>query len=283
MTTTNPTENRWFGYCRVSTGAQVQGTSLEEQQRRVEAVANYHGATLTTLFVDEGVSGSIPLGQRPKGFELVAGTKRGDTVVVSKLDRAFRSTLDALAVIERFRASGVQVIMADISVEPLTQDGVGRLFFTILASLAEFERERIRERTVSGKRRKAEAGGYIGGLPPAEMHFERDANGVGILTLPEENKPVLALACDLYTKGVPLRDIEALVKDEFPDNTLAQRRTFHDWWRYFKRIKLEAPPKNTSIADLMAGKKAKSKAEKERARIKRLRATPLLPKNESYF
>lgn len=267
-------ENRWFGYCRVSTDRQVAGTSLEDQKRRVEAVANYHGAKMTAVFVEEGVSGSIPLGQRPEGFKLMAGAKRGDTVVVSKLDRAFRNTIDALGVIERLRARGVQIIMADISVEPLTQDGVGRLFFTIMASVAEFERERIAERVRAGKRRVAEKGGYMGGTVPKEMRLVRDEDGKGRFEVDPANEPVLAYARKLREAGVVLRDLEELVKEEFPDNAYAQSRTYYHWHRYFKRIGVEAPKYEPKI-------KPKGKKRDRDRQAKYLR--PLLPQGETYF
>lgn len=269
-----PPSPRWFGYCRVSTDKQVAGTSLDDQKRRVESVAGYHGATITTLFVEEGVSGSIPLGQRPRGFEMVAGAVRGDTVVVSKLDRAFRNTIDALGVIERFRARGVQIILADISVEPLTQDGVGRLFFTIMASLAEFERERIAERTKAGKRRVAEQGGFLGGTPPAEMKLVPLGNGKSRVVIDEANVPVLEFARTLREGGAPLRDVEVLVKAEFPDHPLAQARNHLDWWRYFKRLSIVPPPRPK------AALKPKGRKRDRDRKVKYLK--PLMPARETY-
>jgi len=248
MTTDKP--GRWFGYCRVSTDAQAErGTSLEDQRRRVEAVGQYHGVKLDTVYVEQGVSGSIALGQRPEGFKLMAGARRGDVVVVAKLDRAFRSTLDALAVIEAFRIRGVAIILADISVEPLTQDGVGRLFFTIMASLAEFERERIRERTMAGKKRKAADGGYIGGGIPPEMRLEEDAEGTRRVVLDETTRPVIDFAVELRKREVSLRDMEVLVKEAFPDDPFAQKMNFVDWHRFFRRRGIEKPkaPKQKSL------------------------------------
>lgn len=256
---------RWFGYCRVSTDAQAQhGTSLEDQRRRVQAVAQYHGVDLDVVYIEQGVSGAVALGQRPEGFKLMAGAKRGDVVVVSKLDRAFRSTLDALAVIEAFRVRGVAIILADISVEPLTQDGVGRLFFSIMASLAEFERERIRERTMAGKKRKAAAGGYIGGGIPPEMRLEDLPDGERRVVLDEDNKPVMDFAIMLRNKGVSLRDMEVLVKEQFPDHPFAQRMTFVYWHRFFKRRDIPKPaePKPRSLKGRARDKRRKQRYEK---------------------
>lgn len=265
---------RWLGYCRVSTEAQAtNGTSLDDQQRRVQAVAAYHGVKLDEVFVEQGVSGAVALGQRPEGFKLVAGAKRGDVVVVSKLDRAFRSTLDALAVIERFRVRGVEIILADISVEPLTQDGVGRLFFSIMASLAEFERERIRERTMAGKKRKAAAGGYVGGGIPPEMRLEETPEGDRRVVLDEDNQPVIDCAVLLRQRGVSLRDMEVLVKEQFPEHPFAQKMNFVDWHRFFRRRDIPKPaePKKKSLKGRTRDKNRQKKYAK-----------PLMPMREVY-
>jgi putative DNA-invertase from lambdoid prophage Rac len=239
------TAGRTFGYCRVSTAGQVEGTSLSDQQRRIEAVAKYHGRELTRIYTEEGVSGSIPLGQRPLGFELMAGLKNGDTLIVSKLDRAFRSVVDALGVIERLRIRGVQLILADISTEPLGNDGVGRMFFTLMAAFAEFERERIRERITAGKRRTLQAGGYGGGGVPVEMAVRVDeATGKKTVYVPAENEPVLAEGRMMRQNGVSVRDIETIIKERHPEHELAQAMVFQDWHRYFKRIALPPVPRD---------------------------------------
>ena len=66
-----------------------------------------HGLTLTEIVIEEGVSGSIPVEERPAGGALFARLERGDMVIAAKLDRLFRSALDALKVVaEPERARG---------------------------------------------------------------------------------------------------------------------------------------------------------------------------------
>ena len=92
-----------YGYCRVSTARQVEdGLSLEVQRRQVEGYAQMHGLALARVFLEQGVSGSVPLGERPAGRELMAALQSGDAVIAAKLDRAFRSALDALQVVGAF-------------------------------------------------------------------------------------------------------------------------------------------------------------------------------------
>src|SRR4051812_50158542 len=96
-----------FGYCRVSTAAQAaEGESLEVQRRHLEGWALMQGQPLDAVFVERGVSGSVPLLERPEGGRLWARLRRGDTLVASKLDRLFRSALDALQAGEDLKGRG---------------------------------------------------------------------------------------------------------------------------------------------------------------------------------
>jgi putative DNA-invertase from lambdoid prophage Rac len=88
-----------YGYCRVSTLRQAnEGESLDVQQRQLEGYAHMHGLTFAEIAVEEGVSGSVPVEDRPVGGRLFAKLARGDIVIAAKLDRLFRSALDALKV-----------------------------------------------------------------------------------------------------------------------------------------------------------------------------------------
>lgn len=70
---------------------------------------------------------------------------------MAKLDRAFRNAADALATAEQLNAQKIDLIVADMGSEPVIQNGVSRMFFGMLALVAEFERERIRERLADGR------------------------------------------------------------------------------------------------------------------------------------
>ena len=90
------------------------------------------------------VSGSLPLAERPQGKLLLASLKPGDVVVTAKLDRMFRSALNALDVLAQLKAAGVSLHMIDLGGD-VTGNGVSKLVFTILSAVAEAERDRIRE------------------------------------------------------------------------------------------------------------------------------------------
>lgn len=157
-------------YCRVSTLEQARddATSIATQIKHGKAIATLRNANSYDFqtYVDEGVSGSLPLASRPEGARLLVDAKKGDCIVASKLDRLFRSASDALATAEVFKKSGINLILVDMGTEPVTSNGAAKLFFGMLALVAEFERERIAERMADGRKGKRERGGHTGGRDP---------------------------------------------------------------------------------------------------------------------
>src|SRR4051794_7202512 len=123
-----------------------------------------HGMALDRVFVERGVSGSTPLGERPEGaaIELV---QPGDVVLTSKLDRMFRSALNALEVLAKLKARGVSLHMIDLGGD-VPGNGISKLVFTILSAVAEAERDRIRERVSQVKADQRGRGRYLGGRVP---------------------------------------------------------------------------------------------------------------------
>jgi putative DNA-invertase from lambdoid prophage Rac len=157
---------RVYGYVRVSTIAQAdEGESLDVQQRQIAGYATMHGLEVAKVFVERGVSGSKPLGDRPEGAKLLAILQPGDVVITPKLDRMFRSALDALDVLGKLKAAGVALHMIDLGGDT-TGNGVSKLVFTILSAVAEAERDRTRERITEVKRDQRGRGRYLGGTPP---------------------------------------------------------------------------------------------------------------------
>jgi DNA invertase Pin-like site-specific DNA recombinase len=159
-----------FVYARVSTIEQdgKGAVSIPEQIRKGRAIAAMRGIPNKDVvqFVDRGVSGSTPLAHRPQGSEMLASLQKGDVVVCAKLDRMFRSATDALLTAEALKQRGVELVSLDLGTESITANGVAKLIFGILAMMAEFERDRIRERTEEGRRGKLARNGYMGGGPP---------------------------------------------------------------------------------------------------------------------
>jgi DNA invertase Pin-like site-specific DNA recombinase len=155
-----------FGYCRVSTAEQANaGLSLETQQQQITGYAMIKGWTVAEFFVEAGVSGSVPLADRPEGQRLLTSLQPGDTVITAKLDRAFRSAADALGTLEQLKDDGIGLHMIDLGGD-VTGNGISKLVFTILSAVAENERDRIRERVRDAKRHRVTQRLYNGGKRP---------------------------------------------------------------------------------------------------------------------
>jgi DNA invertase Pin-like site-specific DNA recombinase len=147
-----------IGYARVST----QDQDLSGQLEALKA------AGATRIF-REKVSGARA--DRPELAKLMAILKPGDIVQVTKLDRLGRSTRELLDLIERISNAGASFRSLG---DPLwdTSSSQGRLLSTLLAAIAEFERDLIRERTGDGRKR-AMAKGVKFGRKPKLSEFQR--------------------------------------------------------------------------------------------------------------
>jgi DNA invertase Pin-like site-specific DNA recombinase len=203
-----------LGYTRVSTTEQAADdrSSLDTQRRKIAAAAELSGLTVDEFIEEPGVSGSKPLADRPEGGRLLARLVKGDALIVAKLDRAFRNAADALATAEQLKARKIDLIVADMGSEPVTQNGVSRMFFGMLALVAEFERERIRERLVDGRTAKRRDGGHIGGSAP--FGFRKIDTGRAARLEPDPTQQAaLADMRKLAAEGMAFRAIAAAVQE----------------------------------------------------------------------
>ena len=146
------------GYARVST----QDQHLTGQLEALKA------AGAETIY-REKISGVRA--DRPQLAKLMASLKAGDVVLVTKLDRLGRSTRELLDLIERIGEAGAAFRSLG---DPLwdTTSSQGRLLSTLLAAIAEFERDLIRERTGAGRER-AKAQGIKFGRKPKLSDYQR--------------------------------------------------------------------------------------------------------------
>jgi putative DNA-invertase from lambdoid prophage Rac len=197
-----------YGYARVSTERQAdEGVSLDEQIRRIEGRALEQGWQILEVFIERGVSGSVPLGDRPEGARLLSALQPGDTVIAAKLDRMFRSALDALNVIRDFQRQRISLWMLDLGGD-VSGDGIAKLVLTILVAFAEFERERIGERIRDAKRHQRRSGQYLGGDRPFGWRIGED----GILIEDKAEQRALADMKEMRDTGNSFRTIAAQIK-----------------------------------------------------------------------
>jgi DNA invertase Pin-like site-specific DNA recombinase len=199
-----------YGYIRVSTDRQAdEGESLGTQQRVIEGYAMMNGLSPDSIFVERGVSGSKPFGDRPEGGRLLAVLEAGDVVITPKLDRMFRSALDALNVLGRLKDRGVNLHMIDLGGD-VTGNGVSKLVFTILSAVAEAERDRIRERIREVKSDQRKRKRYLGGIVPFGWRVGADG---ALIEVPDQQTAIRRIV-ELRRKGLSLRAIStAMVTD----------------------------------------------------------------------
>ncbi|MBR8661138.1 recombinase family protein [Brevibacillus sp. NL20B1] len=140
-----------YGYARVSTVGQ-------DLQAQIDALK----AEGCDVIYSEKFTGTRT--DRPEFQRLLAELKAGDTLVVTKLDRFARSTLEAIQTIRDLFERGVKVHVLNIGVVENTPSG--RLIFNVLSAFAEFERDLIVERTQEGKEIAKQRPDFREGRPP---------------------------------------------------------------------------------------------------------------------
>ena len=170
-----------IGYARVSTLDQ----NLDLQLNALRAAD-------CELIYQEKLSGS--LAERPELLKMLEHARPSDTIVIWKLDRLGRSLAHLLDLVTSLEARGIGLISLNDPVDTTTAQG--RLVFRIFASLAEFEREQIRERTMAGLA-AAKLKGKIGGKPKG---------------LSEEAKKTARVAESLHKEGYSVKLIAEQLK-----------------------------------------------------------------------
>lgn len=142
-----------IGYARCSTARQ----DLTAQRELLEGL----GVAPGRIYLDHGLTGTNRA--RPGLDQALAAVRAGDTLVVPKLDRLARSVPDARAIGDQLVARGVKLSLGGQLYDPT--DPLGKLFFNILATFAEFEADLARLRTREGMA-IARARGKLKGKPP---------------------------------------------------------------------------------------------------------------------
>jgi len=184
-------------YGRVSTQEQVEGTSLESQLSEFRRWAGYHNHEVTGEYLDEGKSGTSADGR--DGLRQAMGDARAgcfEAVVVTKLDRFFRNLRVLLNYIDELHQGKVKFISIGENLDTSTL--MGRFTLQILGVIAEWERERIIERTKSGRYARYQQHKWGPGQPLYGYTYNRDT---GKLEIREDEAVVVRRIFHLYVFG----------------------------------------------------------------------------------
>ncbi len=145
-----------FGYGRVSRKDQT----AENQRLEIER----EGYKLDYWFADEGVSGAVQASRRPQFAHLLQQIRKGETLVVSKLDRLGRDAVDIGSTLRELERREISVFVLQLGKLDMT-DPVGKAMLTMLSAVAELERDLLIERTQAGLERAKTQGKKLGRRP----------------------------------------------------------------------------------------------------------------------
>ncbi|PSU82890.1 resolvase [Photobacterium phosphoreum] len=180
--------SRIFGYGRVSTEDQTT-----EQQQMVMINAGYNVAD--SRFITEIVSGGVCAMNRPAFKNLINNKiESGDTLVIAKLDRLGRDNIDVQQTVMLLDGMGIKVVILDLPVQDLSTSQ-GKLMLQMFGAFAEFEKNRISERTKEALQRKKLAGDKLG-RPVKEVYQQvQELKATGL----SQNKIKIELNVSLST------------------------------------------------------------------------------------
>ena len=202
---------RVIGYCRVSTDRQAsEGVSLAAQAERIAAWAKSRPGEPGELILrsDEGISGKSRKNRPGLALALAdAAAERGSVLVVYSLSRLARSTRDAIAISETLAEAGVDLVSLSEAID--TTSAAGKLFFRIMAVLAEFDRDLAVERTRAAIEHKRSKGERLGQIPYGQR---LGADGRTLEPDPDEQR-VLLLVRDCQQTGDSPRMIARMLND----------------------------------------------------------------------
>ena len=196
-----------IAYLRVSHTESLNGTSLETQEKRCKAFAELHNFSIDKVYT-EVVSGGVEFRKRPIFQKVLSELKGNSKLVVSRLDRLSRKVIDTLKLVDDFKKEHKEICITDIG--NIHTDGVSKIFVTILASLAEIERENISIRVKASKKIAKEERRYLGGY--TEFGYKVEDKKL----VPDDKEfTVLQSMVNLRKSGLGYRKISDEIKNKF--------------------------------------------------------------------
>jgi len=217
-------------YMRVSSDDQREARTIENQREFAESWARLNEVHVLDWYVDDGVSGALPVEKRPAGSRMMADAqaKRFDTVLIFRIDRLSRSTLQILRCGEALERAGVAIRSMTEPFETATS--IGKFMLTMLGSIAQLERDTIKERTTMGRLRGAREGRWSGGKPPIGYRVGEE----GRLEIHEPEASLVRRIFRLYQDGLTTTQLAHLLNSEnvpTPHQRKARGETAGQRWR----------------------------------------------------
>ena len=179
---------------------QVEGFSLDAQKDRLRREATMRGMSVAGEYSDEGKSGKNVQG-RPEFMRMLEDIKSDKDgisyVLVFKLSRFGRNAADTLNSLQTMQNYGVNLICVEDGID--SSKDAGKLMISVLAAVAEIEKENIREQTMAGRTQKAKEGKWNGGFAPYGYKLvARDGYKHKFLEVAEDEADIIRLIFDKY-------------------------------------------------------------------------------------
>lgn len=215
-----------LAYVRVSTMDQELSPDAQkfkcrqwfEEHKEEHAPCEYVGE-----LEDIGVTSKIGLFQRPQGQHILTELGPGDLLIVAKLFRAFRGTVDAVESIRVLREAKIDFICLDLNIDSTTP--VGKFMFTVFSAVGELERDLIRERTMEALQQTVKNGTWLGPPPLGYILIKRkqveEECRRNLVPMPKKRnrlqsdrqfQQIILHAALIYTAGTPWMDVENYVR-----------------------------------------------------------------------
>lgn len=201
-------------YIRVSTEEQATGYGLDAQRQQCVAYAQAFGLEIAAIYEDAGISGTKPANERPGLQAALAAITNGDadTLITPAIDRVGRRASIALSVWDEIEQAGAAIVAVKERID--TSTPAGKFARTMLAGVAELERDNIVSRTKAGRDARGRIDGEKGGAMPlgytrviVETRIDVDAAAAALVREIFERKQggesLSAIARTLTERGEP--------------------------------------------------------------------------------